>query len=228
MGYCDVHYARFHKYGSPDIIMKPAHRITDACLIDGCKEIYFAKGYCKKHYYYHYAKPRLPKTEKKEKPKICIVNGCGKAAKVLGLCYGHYERQKNHGDVHSGGIQRIKCDGVCSVIGCEQKARSRSLCLNHYRVFSALPSVDYTKPFTCYICGRIFTSWPTRKDSNGGEMLSMDHIIPVCKGGTNDETNLAIACMSCNSKKFNMTYEELIIWCNKVIANSSVLSSEKS
>jgi HNH endonuclease len=32
-------------------------------------------------------------------------------------------------------------------------------------------------------------------------LLEIDHIIPVCEGGTNDETNLITACFDCNRGK---------------------------
>lgn len=40
------------------------------------------------------------------------------------------------------------------------------------------------------------------------ENLSVDHIIPVTRGGTNDISNLTTLCKSCNSSKGNKTYTE--------------------
>ncbi len=35
----------------------------------------------------------------------------------------------------------------------------------------------------------------------GGKALHCDHIVPVCKGGSNDMNNLATACHMCNASK---------------------------
>jgi len=59
----------------------------------------------------------------------------------------------------------------------------------------------------CQICGattRFFHSQydtPFRKHEHVAG--SVDHIIPVSKGGTNDETNLRWACKSCNCSRGN-------------------------
>jgi 5-methylcytosine-specific restriction endonuclease McrA len=37
---------------------------------------------------------------------------------------------------------------------------------------------------------------------------TLEHKHPLSRGGTNDYSNLAIACRSCNSKKNNKTYDE--------------------
>lgn len=50
--------------------------------------------------------------------------------------------------------------------------------------------------YTCQICGA------TVKD---GAKLELDHIIPVSKGGTNDEDNLQVLCQQCNREKHNRT-----------------------
>lgn len=40
--------------------------------------------------------------------------------------------------------------------------------------------------------------------------LSIDHIIPKSKGGTDDPDNLVTACCSCNKKKRDKDYNEFV------------------
>jgi len=51
--------------------------------------------------------------------------------------------------------------------------------------------------FKCVNCGR----------SNDEVPLEIDHIIPLSKGGTNEESNLQILCCECNMKKSNLKNE---------------------
>lgn len=52
-------------------------------------------------------------------------------------------------------------------------------------------SVFARDSFSCRYCGR----------QSDQVVLNVDHIIPVAKGGTNDEANLVTACFDCNSGK---------------------------
>lgn len=54
--------------------------------------------------------------------------------------------------------------------------------------------------FTCQYCGR------TSEES----ILEIDHIIPVSRGGTNDEMNLVTACFDCNRGKGNRELGNII------------------
>ena len=61
--------------------------------------------------------------------------------------------------------------------------RTRILARDHYR---------------CQYCG-----------TRGGALnLTMDHILPVSRGGFNSPDNLVTACLACNQKKGNRTPEE--------------------
>lgn len=55
----------------------------------------------------------------------------------------------------------------------------------------------------CYLCGELLFA---RFD----DPLSIDHIIPISRGGRNDLSNVRLAHLSCNDKKFTKTYEEFL------------------
>ena len=46
----------------------------------------------------------------------------------------------------------------------------------------------------CYYCGRRFSP----------DELTMDHIIPIIRGGKSTKNNIATACKDCNNKKKHM------------------------
>jgi hypothetical protein len=54
--------------------------------------------------------------------------------------------------------------------------------------------------FTCRYCG---------KQSDSVE-LQVDHLIPVCQGGTNDESNLVTSCVPCNQGKSGKLIEQAV------------------
>jgi 5-methylcytosine-specific restriction endonuclease McrA len=47
---------------------------------------------------------------------------------------------------------------------------------------------------TCYYCGHRFAP----------DELTMDHIIPIIRGGRSTKNNIATACKDCNNKKKHM------------------------
>ena len=51
---------------------------------------------------------------------------------------------------------------------------------------------------SCYYCGRHFTP----------QSLTMDHIIPLAKGGRSVKINVAAACKKCNNAKKNLVPNE--------------------
>lgn len=52
----------------------------------------------------------------------------------------------------------------------------------------------------CSICGK-----PVKF-----KKMTIDHIMPLSRGGTNDIKNLQLACKRCNSMKSNMTMDDMM------------------
>jgi hypothetical protein len=53
------------------------------------------------------------------------------------------------------------------------------------------------------------------KELRGKDIVTIDHKIPICRGGETVEENLAIACCLCNQEKDDMTVEEYAIYKQK-------------
>jgi len=51
----------------------------------------------------------------------------------------------------------------------------------------------------CYLCGQHF----------GREQLTMEHLIPLSRGGRSTKKNIVVACKQCNSLKKNLTVAEI-------------------
>ena len=55
----------------------------------------------------------------------------------------------------------------------------------------------------CYICGMPFNSM---------KEITLDHLVPVSKGGIDELSNYGLAHLHCNQLKDNMTVEEFLIF----------------
>lgn len=73
--------------------------------------------------------------------------------------------------------------------------------------------------WTCHYCGAelaSITHTPERvvlRDDHyicveGYTFVTVDHVIPVSRGGSHDLDNLVLACHNCNSRKGVKSYEE--------------------
>lgn len=58
--------------------------------------------------------------------------------------------------------------------------------------------------YKCFYCGK------SLEDMTNDKSYTIDHKIPITKGGSNDEENLVISCRSCNSRKGTKTHNQYI------------------
>jgi CRISPR/Cas system Type II protein with McrA/HNH and RuvC-like nuclease domain len=69
--------------------------------------------------------------------------------------------------------------------------------LNDYQIAILL----WGSEFQCVYCGCDISA-----------SFTIDHKLPVSRGGSDDLTNLVVCCQRCNSQKGNKTPEEYSIW----------------
>lgn len=58
----------------------------------------------------------------------------------------------------------------------------------------------------CYYCGKHFDI----------DELTMDHVVPISRGGKSTKGNLVTACKDCNNKKKNMLTMEWVEYLDKL------------
>lgn len=82
-----------------------------------------------------------------------------------------------------------------------QRARATTIRHTMYAITSRdIRRLTLRQNGECFYCRRVL-------------VLTMDHVIPVSRGGVTSVGNLVLACRSCNSRKNNMTIMEFRIYC---------------
>lgn len=194
------------------------------CSVDGCESSILALGYCKPHYrrFKSTGHPlrkcagcggRIPVAVpghnrycSEQCKAICSAPGCSEIATDIGYCSRHGNSVRRYGVLpdldfdcaicgkfvtreHTGVHQKVNrqtCD-ECSILKNRKHQKYRRMVL-------ALGTAD------CGICGSLIdfeAKWPDP------ESLSIDHIVPITRGGTNREQNLQPSHAGCNLKKRN-------------------------
>lgn len=64
----------------------------------------------------------------------------------------------------------------------------------------------------CFYCGcetvLPIQATPFNKGARPSNMATIDHYIPLKRGGSDDRSNKVLACQACNNDKFHLTEEE--------------------
>ena len=116
--------------------------------------------------------------------KRCVVVGCGRGAYVT---------------------NRMMCSGHASSAWYRDNQRNRGL--DKDWITKAQRKAIYERDnYLCHLCGEVtLRDWDP---ANIGKCASLDHITPRSKGGTDDPSNLRVACMSCNASRQDTPIDE--------------------
>lgn len=69
--------------------------------------------------------------------------------------------------------------------------------IDYYNVRENRISLYERDGYSCYKCGKLLTRWDA----------TLDHILPVSRGGKNTKDNLITCCLMCNSRRRNKEVE---------------------
>jgi len=220
-GMCALHYQRWRRHGSADVTLRAANGATDSgCSATGCGYVDphgLVSGLCRKHYQreqgrYHVGKPaiqirpcahcgemyRPKRRDDRGRPSLYCSRGCKYAARrpeIEPRTCPHCGEQfaPNH-------ASHFLCTPRCRAAAHRLQSKFRSRVGEPTRPGIWRFAIAQRDDWTCGICGELVdrtVRWPDPGQA------TLDHIVPVTRGGTNDPSNLRLAHMSCNRRRGN-------------------------
>lgn len=137
-------------------------------------------------------------------PTFCSV--CGRKASARRLCANHYKQwqyRQNPEKYRAWEKRRRARDGERVRAADRERYRANAEAVKRRaRIYRARRQGAPGRATDAQIAAR-FAYWGNRCWMCGGPAESVDHFIPVSRGGTNWPANLRPACRSCNSRKGN-------------------------
>ncbi len=219
-GWCGAHYQRWRRFGDPTFFPPEEPRM---CSLEGCRRSSNARGFCSAHYrrWQLYGDPLQTKWRTHipaPGEARCDVAGCDRRANVGRMCSMHYGRLRRHGDVNVRSVETTRICATCGAAFDPGGGRARKYCGKRCKPSGRIAGsvnkrswvlkLGNEEGWNCWLCNEPVDPalhWPHRFAG------SVDHVVPVSLGGTDERKNLRLSHLTCNtSKKANLlTQEEL-------------------
>lgn len=184
LGWCAGHY-------SAQRLADPA---TPRCKIEECDRPIRGRGWCGLHYarWLHHGDPMIVTRG----PKVCSVEGCDTAAVCRVLCDKHYTRWKRHGDPTVAIRPHLNLPE--KVAGMLKQRRRRKMIAAQFVAPVVDQEIFERDGWICQLCHRPVNP-ATPRTAPGG--ATIDHIVPIYRGGLHCPENVQLAHYRCNIKK---------------------------
>lgn len=93
-----------------------------------------------------------------------------------------------------------------------KRSENKDIIPPNWNEFSYLVRRSFQNGFKCVYCGITM-----KLNGGGNDIFTIDHVIPLSMGGTNEIKNLCVCCRECNYSKGKLEskeYMETINWRN--------------
>lgn len=212
-GWCRAHYQRWRRHGDPTAGNPTPRPSGGTCEAEECDRPAHARGWCGKHYHrwLEHGDPSLGR-DRKPAPLdgLCSVDGCEQMHHAKGLCSYHYfkatwsptpeqretarkrAREWYWQDPERARRARIKYGknnpDKIRALNHKRKASKRGASVSDLTA-SQWRQIKDVYGHRCVYCNRRM------------KRLTMDHVIPLARGGSHTASNVVPACRSCNLRK---------------------------
>lgn len=164
------------------------------CFVDGCDRPVSARGWCSMHYQRWWRSGDVGTAEciKDSWNATCSVEGCGRSVRARQLCSMHYRRWERA----TGRAADEKWNDRRRAAHHEREAAKRGVESERFVSHEIFTRDNWI----CGICGESVDSsigWPDPMSA------SLDHIVPLSRGGSHTRANTQCAHLRCNIVKGN-------------------------
>lgn len=173
-GWCGAHYQRWRRFGDPQFVPPD---MGARCSIEGCEGEVNARSLCGRHYYrwWTYGNPMVSKNRprKSEPVRAFALRQCATCGRMF--------------DPGSSSARKY-CSRTC-------RPSRASAGINRRQTVVALARES---GWDCALCGEAVNPglyWPNL------DAGSVDHLVAVVEGGSDDRSNLQLAHLRCNLAK---------------------------
>lgn len=209
-GLCVAHYKRVAKHGDPSVCKKAANGTAHLvpCGFEGCGKPSISKGLCRRHFAYSQRNGLFDKAP-------CSVDGCDLYAyHGKDMCNTHLQRFQRYGDANFrrkiGNGEQTPENKREVARRCQTRYRNTPNGKSRQRFSSAIYRILSGKTLKSRHIDKeqLLAMWAATECAICGEPVAdadktIDHIIPVSRGGDNTIANLQIAHLRCNQLKGN-------------------------
>lgn len=176
------------------------------------------RGLCNRHYlkWLKYGDPVAGATVERAPGRLCAMPECGKPYLARGYCRYHYDitcaerrsaqskawKHANADRVRARNLIRYNSDPAYREL-VKDRARRRRQVAPTGRKARRL-RIAARDSWLCALCGRPVDPelrWPDPLSA------SLDHVVPVSRGGSDEDDNVQLAHQRCNNRKYNKLLE---------------------